>query len=96
MLVAVTAGRDLSRVVVGAWNLRDLWCRGVIAWVARTSSPPVRGLGDDPRHVNTWVLYPPYVWLPAVLVMIAITGHPVFRRKLLTASHTRSYTSTHR
>jgi len=36
-----------------------LWCLLVIAWVARTSSPLVRGFGDDPRHVNTWVLYLP-------------------------------------
>jgi small-conductance mechanosensitive channel len=73
-----------------------VWCLLVIAWVARTSSPLVRGFGDDPRHVNTWVLYPPYVWLPAVLVMIALTGHLVLTRKLLTASRTHSYTSSHR
>ena len=56
----------------------------------------LRGFGDDPRHVNTWVLHVPYVWLPAVLVMIAMTGHLVLTRKLLTASRAGSYTSTHR
>lgn len=96
VLVALMAARAVPRVVVWAWNLWGLWCLLVIAWVARTSSPLVRGFGDDPRHVNTWVLYLPYVWLPAVLVMIALTGHLVLTRKLLTTSRTRSYTSSHR
>jgi hypothetical protein len=43
----------------------------------------VRLFGDDPRHVNTWVLYFPYVWLPAVLVVIALAGHVVITRALL-------------
>lgn len=96
VLVALMRGRTLPRLLVWAWNLWGVWCLLVIAWVARTSSPLVRGFGDDPRHVNTWVLYLPYVWLPAVLVMIALTGHLVLTRKLLTTSHARSYTSTHR
>lgn len=96
VLVALMAARAVPRVVVWAWNLWGVWCLLVIAWVARTSSPLVRGFGDDPRHVNTWVLYLPYVWLPAVLVMIALTGHLVLTRKLLTTSHTRSYTSSNR
>lgn len=96
VLVALMVGRAVPRLVVWAWNLWGLWCLLVIAWVARTSSPLVRGFGDDPRHVNTWVLYLPYVWLPAVLVMIALAGHLVLTRKLLTASPTRSYTASHR
>ena len=43
----------------------------------------VRAFGDDPRHVNTWVLFFPYVWLPAVLVTIALAGHIVLTRALL-------------
>lgn len=96
VIVALMARRPLPRAVLWAWNLWGVWCLLVIAWVARTSSPLVRGFGDDPRHVNTWVLYLPYVWLPAVLVMIALTGHLVLTRKLLTTSPARSYTSTHR
>jgi hypothetical protein len=82
--------------LVWAWNLWGLWCLAVIAWVALNSSPMVRGFGDDPRHVNTWVLYMPYVWLPAVLVMIALAGHLVLARKLLTGAEPASYTSSHR
>jgi hypothetical protein len=43
----------------------------------------VRLFGDDPRSVMTWVLFVPYVWLPVVLVTIAIAGHAIITRKLL-------------
>ena len=73
----------VPRSVVWVWNVWGLWCLAVIAWVARSGSPLVRAFGDDPRHVNTWVLYFPYVWLPTVLVMIALSGHLVLTRALL-------------
>jgi hypothetical protein len=87
-LVLVVAMRlaAVPRAVVWAWNAWGLWCLAVIAWVARASSPMVRAFGDDPRHVNTWVLYFPYVWLPTVLVVIALAGHLVLTRKLLAQS----------
>lgn len=84
LLLALAMRRGaVARWILWAWNLWGLWCLAVIAWVAMTSSPMVRGFGDDPRHANTWVLYLPYVWLPAVLVMIALTGHLVLARKCL-------------
>jgi hypothetical protein len=42
----------------------------------------VRWFGDGPRHLNTWVLYFPYVWLPAVLVTAALAGHVMITRAL--------------
>jgi hypothetical protein len=56
-----------------------------IVVIAVTTAPMVRAFGDDPRHINTWVLFFPYVWLPAVLVPIAIAGHLVVTRALLAA-----------
>jgi len=50
--------------------------------IAVASSPMVRLFGDDPRDVNTWVLYFPYVWLPVVLVTVAIAGHVMVTRAL--------------
>lgn len=88
--------RPVAAWLVWAWNLWGLWCLAVIAWVAVSSSPMVRAFGDDPRHVNTWVLHLPYVWLPAVLVMIALAGHLVLARKLLTVAEPAPYTSSHR
>ncbi len=73
----------VPRALLWAWNLWGLGCLVVIGWIARSSSPMVRAFGDDPRHVNTWVLYVPYVWLPTVLVMIALGGHLVLTRKLV-------------
>lgn len=76
-------GRRVPRAVLWAWNLWGLWCLAVIAAIAVATSPMVRAFGDDPRHVNTWVLHLPYVWLPAVLVFVALAGHVVTTRALL-------------
>jgi hypothetical protein len=73
----------VPRVAIWAWNVWGLWCLAVIWGIAVGTSPMVRAFGDDPRHVNTWVLYLPYVWLPAVLVVLALAGHIVITRALL-------------
>lgn len=81
--LAMRAGLAVPRVVVWVWNLWGLGCLAVIAAIAVATSPMVRAFGDDPRHVNTWVLHLPYVWLPAVLVLVALAGHIVVTRALL-------------
>ncbi|HEX7085778.1 MAG TPA: hypothetical protein VF198_05405 [Vicinamibacterales bacterium] len=68
---------------VWAWNVWGICCLGVILAIAIATSPMVRYFGDAPPHVNTWVLFFPYVWLPAVLVTIAVAGHIVVTRRLL-------------
>lgn len=83
LALALRAGRPVPRGVVWAWNLWGFWCLLVIAAIAVATSPMVRAFGDDPRHVNTWVLYLPYVWLPTVLVVVALAGHVVVTRALL-------------
>ncbi|WP_437965362.1 hypothetical protein WMF04_37870 [Sorangium sp. So ce260] len=55
----------------------------VAGGVAVLSSPVIRAFGDDPGRVNTWVCYPPFVWLPAVMVMAAVFGHVTVARRLL-------------
>ena len=82
------SGRTVAPGVLWAWNIWGLFCLVVITIIAITTSPIVRLFGDDPNHLNTWVLYFPYVWLPVVLVTIAISGHIVIRRKLLLKSAT--------
>lgn len=76
-------GAAVPRAAVWAWNVWGLWCLAAITAIAIASSPMVRAFGDDPRHVNTWVLYVPYVWLPAVLVVFALAGHVIVTRALL-------------
>ncbi len=75
-------GVRVPRAVLWAWNLWGCWCLAVIAGIAIASSPMLRLFGEAP-HVNTWVLFVPYVWLPAVLVTAAIFGHIVITRTLL-------------
>lgn len=79
---------------LSVWNLWGCWCLAVIAVIAVTTSPMLRLFGDDPRHVNTWVLFFPYVWLPAVLVTIAIASHVVITRRLFAGSNAASSNSS--
>jgi len=82
LAVAMRSGAAVPRAVVWAWNLWGFWCLAVIAVVAVASSPMVRAFGDDPAHLNTWVLHFPYVWLPAVMVTLALAGHIVVAKAL--------------
>lgn len=80
---SMRGGAAVPRAAVWAWNLWGCWCLAVIAFVAVATSPMVRLFGDDPAHVNTWVLFFPYVWLPVVLVTVAVAGHVIITRALL-------------
>jgi hypothetical protein len=75
-------GAAVPKWALWAWNVWGWWCLFVIAVIAVTTSPMLRLFGDDPRNVNTWVLYFPYVWLPVVLVTVAIAGHVMVTRSL--------------
>lgn len=76
----------IPRVLCWIWNLWGMYCLVVIVIIAVTTSPMVRAFGDDPLHLNTWVLYFPYIWLPAIMVTIALSGHIIITRKLLMKS----------
>lgn len=62
------------------WSIFGSVCLVNIAGLAVASSPMVQAFG--PAHINTWVAYFPYVWLPSVLVLLAIAGHVVVFRSL--------------
>ncbi len=76
-------GVEVPRSLLWIWNAWGIYCLTAIAVIAIATSPMVRAFGDDPRHVNTWVLYFPYVWLPAVMVSVAIFSHVLVTRALL-------------
>ena len=82
LATAMQAGWRVPRSVIWAWNVWGFWCLAVIAVIAVTTSPMVRLFGDEPRHLNTWVLFFPYVWLPVVLVTVALAGHITVTRAL--------------
>jgi hypothetical protein len=65
------------------WNLYGIACLLAITGVAVATSPVVALMGHAPEKLNTWVLYFPYVWLPGILVLVALTTHIVITRKLL-------------
>jgi hypothetical protein len=81
--LAMRAGVAVPQALVWLWNVWGIGCLAAITAVAVATSPMVHAFGDDPRHLNTWVLFFPYVWLPAVLVTIAVAGHVVVTRALL-------------
>jgi len=66
--------------VVAAWNVLGFVLLVNIVTVAILSTPVFRWFGND--RLNTFVAYPPFVWLPAVLVTAALMGHVLVWRKL--------------
>jgi hypothetical protein len=84
LALALRAGVAVPRAVIWLWNMWGFWCLAVITGIAVSTSPMVRAFGNDPRHVNTFVLFFPYTWLPAVLVVVALAGHLIVGRALRT------------
>jgi hypothetical protein len=76
LVAAGVAGRRL----VLAWNMLGLVLLVNIVAVAILSTPRFAVFGPD--RLNTFVTYPPFVWLPAVLVLAALAGHLIIFRAL--------------
>ena len=66
--------------LVFAWNVLGLLLLGNVVTIAILATPKFRFFGDG--HLNVWVTYPPFVWLPAVMVLAALAGHLVIWRAL--------------
>ena len=75
----VWSGRGGRRLVT-AWNVLGLALLANIVTVAILATPRFRYFGDD--SLNTFVMDPPFVWLPAVMVLAALAGHLVIFRAL--------------
>lgn len=81
IVVAVLAARGLApRWLLLGWNLLGSLLLLNIVWIAAISTPLFHAFGDS--QLNTWVAYPPFVWLPGVLVPAALLGHGILWRKL--------------
>jgi hypothetical protein len=83
LLVTGRAGRAL----VWVWNVAGLFLVLNVVTVGVLSTPRIQAFGPD--HVNVFVTYVPFVWLPAVMVTAAISGRLVVFRALLSPSTTR-------
>jgi hypothetical protein len=69
-----------ARAIAQAWNALGILLLANILTVALLSTPVFAAFGPD--RLNTWVAYPPFVWLPTMMVACAVTGHLVILRKL--------------
>ncbi len=74
--IAITVARTatLPRRIVLAWNILGLGLLINIVAIAILSTPsPLRMFMNEPA--NTFIAYPPYIWLPTFLVQAALFGH---------------------
>jgi hypothetical protein len=69
-----------GRRLVAVWNVLGLALLINVVTVAILSTPRIRYFGDD--QLTVFVTYPPFVWLPAVMVVAALAGHLVIFRAL--------------
>ncbi len=82
LIVIMYRRKDIPRGIVIAWNLFGSLLLLNILVIAIASTPMFQAFGSEPERVNTFVTYPPFVWLPAVMVAAAVFGHVVLWRKL--------------
>lgn len=85
LVVALIAwsGRG-GRGLVAAWNILGLALLVNVVTVAILGTPRFQYFGPD--HLNVWVMRPPFVWLPAVMVLAALAGHLLVFRALRRSS----------
>lgn len=80
VVAGLVAARVAGRRLVMAWNSAGLLLLVNIVTVAILSTPRFAAFGPD--HLNVFVTYAPFVWLPAVLVLAALAGHLIVFRAL--------------
>jgi hypothetical protein len=73
--------QQLPVIFVRLWNWMGILLLANVLTIAILSMPtPLRQFHNEPS--NVWVSQAPWVWLPAVFVLLAIAGHIVIARKL--------------
>ena len=81
LIVALLVRSGLAGTkLVAAWNLVGLGLLINIVTIAILSTPRVQYFGPD--RLNVWVTYPPFIWLPAIMVTAALAGHLIVFRAL--------------
>jgi hypothetical protein len=80
VVAALVAAGVAGRKTVMVWNVAGLLLLVNIVVVAILSTPRLAMFGPD--RLNVFVFYPPFVWLPAVLVLAALAGHLLIFRAL--------------
>jgi hypothetical protein len=80
VVAALARGGRAPRWVIAAWNVAGLALLINVVTIAIVSTPRFAYFGAD--RLNVWVTYPPFVWLPAVMVVAALAGHLLIFRAL--------------
>jgi hypothetical protein len=80
VLALALARMPVPRWVIAVWNVLGTVLLVNILVIAIASMPMFHWFGMD--RLNVWVADPPFVWLPAVLVLTAVAGHLLMFRKL--------------
>jgi hypothetical protein len=80
VLALALARMPVPRWVIAVWNVLGTVLLVNILVIAIASMPMFHWFGMD--RLNVWVADPPFVWLPAVLVLTAVAGHLIMFRKL--------------
>lgn len=80
IVVAVLLKRGASTTLAWAWVVLATLTLVNVVVVAVLASPMVRFFGDG--ELNIWIAYAPFIWLPTVLVAVALAGQIVIVRAL--------------
>ena len=83
--VMVKAGLGGTRLAM-IWNIVGMALLVNVVTIAIASTPAFGVFGPD--RLNVWVMDPPFVWLPAVMVLAALAGHLLVFRALAVATRT--------
>lgn len=83
LLAPLVALERAPRWLVLGWNAMGSVLVLVVMGVGIAGTPVFRAFGEE--HLNTWIAYFPFVWLPAVMVVAAVAGHILVFRRLAAA-----------
>lgn len=81
VVAGLVFARKAGRPLVFLWNTMGLLLVTNVVTIGVLSTPAFRLFGDE--QLNVWITYPPFVWLPAVMVLAAVAGHLLVFRALL-------------
>jgi hypothetical protein len=73
VVAALSATGRGGRALVIAWNVIGLVLLVNIVVISVLSTPRFHYFGEE--QLNVWITYPPFVWLPTVMVLTALAGH---------------------
>jgi hypothetical protein len=83
LTITIVLRGAVPKSLLWAWNMLGIICLLVIVVLAFLTSPNIHAFGLESVHINSWVLYFPYSFLPTVLVPLAALGHILTTHKLL-------------